>query len=64
MLPSDDHLDSFSAASRLNVWFQVCTRLATTLASLAPLSPRTQTACWQAGWQEADRELTALWTVP
>lgn len=59
MLPSDDHLDgssrSFKTEHLVSGEYE-----AGYLARFAGSSESwTATACWQAGWQEADRELTA-----
>ncbi len=59
MLPSDDHLDGSSGASRLNVWFSSEYEAGYQARFAGSSESWTATACWQAGWQEADRELTA-----
>ncbi len=50
--PSDDH-------SRLNVWFVGEYEAGYNARFAGSSESRTAVACWQAGWQEADRELTA-----
>lgn len=59
MLPSDDHLESFSGASGLNIWFQDEYEAGYGARFAGTSESWTATPCWQAGWQEADRELTA-----
>ncbi len=57
MLPADDCLDSSSGASRLNVWFPGEYEAGYHARLAGSSESWTATACWQAGWQEADREL-------
>ncbi len=59
MLQSNDHLDSSSGSSRLNVWFAGEYEAGYQARIAGSSESWTATACWQAGWQEADRELTA-----
>lgn len=64
MLPNDDHLESFSGASELKVQsageYEAGYR-----ARLADASASwTATAYWQAGWQEADREIATSGKSP
>lgn len=59
MLPSDDHLASPYGASGLNVWFPNEYEGGHRARFAGASESWTATPCWQAGWQEADRELTA-----
>jgi len=59
MLPSDDHLDGSSRSFKTE-YLVPGEYEAGYQARFADYSESwTATACWQAGWQEADRELTA-----
>ncbi len=59
MLPSDDYLESVSGSPELNVWFPDEYEAGYRARFTGACESWTATACWQAGWQEADRELTA-----
>ncbi len=59
MLPFDDHLESFSGASGLNTWCKDEYEAGYGARFAGTAESWTATPCWRAGWQEADRELTA-----
>lgn len=58
MLPSDDYLERCPGVPERKVWFPDEYEAGYRARFAGTSESWTATPCWQAGWQEADRELT------